>query len=175
MIYRIETQKLLFNAPESVRKYVEIGAKTTLATMVKRMADRQPSTEKPFKSMEFYSYSDQKADLFYEYSPDAEIQPHSSKQPEPQQLTPTPIAAAPTTNTAVPAASVPAKPSISQSSSSSSPKKPSGAIPNLSPTHIVIALTAQKVKKAFDVLPPQKSIQELSGGMSIYPGSRFHT
>lgn len=137
--------------------------------MVKRMADRQPSTEKLFKSMEFYSYSDQKADLFYEYSPDAEIQPQSSKQPEPQQLKPAPIAAAPNTNTAAPAASVPIKPSISQSSSSSSPKKPSGAIPNLSPTHIVIALTAQKVKKAFDVLPTQKSIQELSGGMLIYP------
>ncbi|KUL89708.1 hypothetical protein ZTR_00595 [Talaromyces verruculosus] len=162
----IETQKLLFNAPESVRKYVEIGAKTTLATMVKRMADRQPSTEKAFKSMEFYSYSDQKADLFYEYSPDAEIQPQPSKQPEPQQLTPTPIAAAPNTNTAVPETSVPTKPSISQLSSSSSPKKPSGAIPNLSSTHIVIALTAQKVKKTFDVLPTQKSIQELSGGKS---------
>lgn len=138
------------------------------------MADRQPSTEKLFKAMEFYSYSDQKAELFYEYSPDAEIQLQSSKQPEPQQLTP-PIAAALNTNTAAPPASVSIKPPIAQSSSSSSPKKPSGAIPNLSPTHVVIALTAQKVKKTFDALPTQKSIQELSGGMLIYPESRFHT
>jgi fatty acid synthase subunit alpha len=164
---RIETQKLLFNAPESVRKYVEIGAKTTLATMVKRMADRQPIAEKLSKSMEFYSYSDHKADLFYEYTPDAEIQPQSSKQPEPQQPTPAPITAILTTNTTTPAAPVSVQHPFSQTSSSLSPKKPSGTIPNLSPTHIVIALTAQKVKKAFDVLPTQKSIQELSGGTLI--------
>jgi fatty acid synthase subunit alpha len=157
----------LFNAPESVRKYVEIGAKTTLATMVKRMADRQPLTEKLSKSMEVYSYSDQKADLFYEYITDTETQPPSSKQPEPEQSTPAPIATAPTTNTTTPAAPVSVKSPVSQSSSLLSTKKPSGTIPNLSPTHIVIALTAQKVKKAFDVLPTQKSIQELSGGTFI--------
>ncbi|EEA23599.1 hypothetical protein EYB25_006321 [Talaromyces marneffei] len=162
----IETQKLLFNTPESVRKYVEIGAKTTLATMGKRMADRQSTAEKLSKPMDFYSYSDQKGDLFYEYSLDAEIQPQLSKQPDPKQSTSPPVAAAPATNTAAPTAPAPVKPSLAQPTSSSSPKKPSGAIPNLSPTHIVIALTAQKVKKSFDVLPIQKSIQELSGGKS---------
>lgn len=133
------------------------------------MADRQPVTEKLYKSMEFYSYSDQKADLFYEYSQDAEIQSQPSKQPEPQQLTPKFIAAAAETDTAAPTTSVSVKPPITQPSSSLAPKKSSGEIPSLSPTYIVIALTAQKVKKTFDVLPTQKSIQELSGGMSSSP------
>lgn len=141
--------------------------------MVKRMADRQPVIEKLSKSMEFYSYSDQKADLFYEYNSDAEAQLQPSKQLEPQQLTPKPIAAAPDTKPAAPTTVVPVKPLATQSSSSPSAKKASGAIPTLSPTYIVIALTAQKVKKTFDGLPTQKSIQELSGGMLFSPNLNY--
>ncbi|OKL55496.1 Fatty acid synthase subunit alpha [Talaromyces atroroseus] len=166
----IETQKYLFNAPESVNKYVEIGAKTTLATMAKRMADRQPAAEQLSKSMDILSYSDQKADLYYEYSPEAEIQLQTSTSLEPQNVT------SEATNTTISNSAVaPAKvsPSIAPTPASSAdakistfPKGTTDNIPNISATHIVIALTAQKVKKPFEALPIQKSIQELSGGKS---------
>ncbi|EED22655.1 3-oxoacyl-[acyl-carrier-protein] synthase, putative [Talaromyces stipitatus ATCC 10500] len=163
----IETQKQLFNAPESVRKYVEIGAKTTLATMVKRMADRQPTAEKLSKAMEFYSYSDQKSDLYYEYRPNAGISPQSSSQLEAQQSIPSPAATESSiTNATISEAPVSAKPGLLASDNPTVHKRAVKAVPNLSPTHIVIALTAQKVNKAFDTLPMQKSIQELSGGKS---------
>jgi fatty acid synthase subunit alpha, fungi type len=158
----------LFNAPEDVNKYVEIGAKTTLATMVKRMADRQPAAEKLSKSIEILSYSDNKADLYYEYTPDAEILPQTSTTSEPAQPTMEPTGTSTSTPAAAPSQAppptplAPANPAVTQIPST--PKGTTDNIPTISATHIVIALTAQKVKKPFDALPLQKSIQELSGG-----------
>ena len=156
----------MFDAQQSVEKYVEIGAKTTLATMARRMADRRPLVEKISKPIDIYSYSDQKAELFYEYGRDTGIEITPTTRPEPQQPLPPPIAALLAKDTSVPAPGS-TKPQVAESNGSSFPKSSLATIPSLSSTHIVMALTAQKVKKSFDTLPTERSIQELSGGMLV--------
>lgn len=136
--------------------------------MVKRTAARQTTVERLSKTLDFFSYSEQKPELYYEYSAEAELQPQVSTPSEPRRSNPAPAAAtsAPA-QTPNPTSTAPIAAASATPITHSMPPVPRGTtenIPNLSAAHIVIALVAQKVKKAFDALPKQKSIQELSGG-----------
>jgi fatty acid synthase subunit alpha, fungi type len=129
--------------------------------------------------LQFLSYSDNKEALYYEYQDDEDhvASEPSAGDPSAAAPGPTPDTLANVPSGRIPAASAPASASAAVSATSSSGanvnlaavSSTDGAasaavhIP-LSAAHIVLALTAQKLKRAFDNVSMQKTIRELSGG-----------
>ncbi len=122
--------------------------------MAKKTVTAQ-SSQAPSRSsqFQFLSSSDNKEDIYYQY-------------PEEEE----PVAAAPAESTPAPSAPVAAVASV-ETATVSAPvsaavSAPAAAAPEilLSASHVVLALTAQKLKKPFDSVSTQKTIRELSGG-----------
>jgi len=161
---RIETQKQLLTSEKDVKRIIEIGPAKILAPMVKKSAvrlvgqkDAAQSVEREFLSI---ANPDDAQKIYYDYeqqsSPPPKATPSTPAQapsvkavaaPAPAPATPPPVVAA--------AAAVP-QPSMA----------PSSVDKAFTPTDIVIALVAQKLRRAFDQIPVSDSIQTLSAGRS---------
>ncbi|KAF7587175.1 hypothetical protein BBP40_007638 [Aspergillus hancockii] len=147
----IETQNILFNEKKPIQRYVEIGPSTVLTTMAKKTASQhyrsQPASR--WSHLQFLSYNGNKDSIYYDYAEDTETEDASST-PEvvtaPQPVVPAVVAVVP-----VPAAAV-ATQAVAD-------------IP-LSASHIVISMTAQKLRKGFDQISAEKTIAQLAGGKS---------
>ncbi|KAI9045886.1 3-oxoacyl-synthase [Aspergillus affinis] len=153
----IETQNELLKKHPSIRRFIEIGPRTTLATMAKKSASKHALRSPAEGSqLEFLSYQDQQDEIFFRYP-----------EPEPHRVTEKSLLA-PISSSAAPAV-IP----VAQSHKEQ-PKQESvtsiGCIPSvevsLSASHIVLAMTAQKLQRPFDQVSTQKTIRDLSGGKS---------
>ncbi|KAL2823456.1 hypothetical protein BDW59DRAFT_163236 [Aspergillus cavernicola] len=151
----IETQQQLFQSKKCVQRFVEIGPRTTLSTMAKKSAaihsGSHPSSK--WSNLEFLSYHDNQVEILYQYT-----ETHT-----PGTAAQSPIQNAVEEN-ALPPPSLPKQPS-------SLPKDSQlGSIPSadlrLMASHVVLALTAQKLRRRFDQISVEKTIRDLSGGKS---------
>lgn len=120
--------------------------------MAKKTVTAQ-SSQAPSRSsqFQFLSSSDNKEDIYYQY-------------PEEEE----PVATAPVESTPAPAAEAVASVQVTSTmaTATATVSAPAAAAPEipLSASHVVLALTAQKLKKPFDAVSTQKTIRELSGG-----------
>jgi len=112
------------------------------------------SSQAPSRSSQyqFLSSSDNKEDIYYQYPEEEE--PVATAESTPAASAPV-VEAMASVQTAVA--------TVTASASVSAPAAAAPEIP-LSASHVVLALTAQKLKKPFDSVSTQKTIRELSGG-----------
>ncbi|KAI9376435.1 hypothetical protein BJX61DRAFT_538812 [Aspergillus egyptiacus] len=149
----IETQQQLFQSELRVERFVEIGPRTILATMAERSSaiysNSQPSCR--YSNPEFLSYHDNERKILYQYEeevPDREQDSQTTAQNMTEKATPPPSGVV---QSLPDGAQLRAEPSADLS---------------LSASHIVLALTAQKLRRRFDQISVDKSIRDLSGGKS---------
>ncbi|KAL4770139.1 hypothetical protein BDW60DRAFT_224378 [Aspergillus nidulans var. acristatus] len=148
----VETQQQLFRGEPCIQRFVEIGPRTILSTMAKKSAsiqkDQRPSAN--CYSPEFLSYHDNQPEILYQYQNDQAVYPLSQ---------PTQPLFEPTTPSHLP-----------KQSPSPSKALPMSAIPSAELTlqagHVILAMTAQKLRRRFDQVPVEKTIRDLSGGKS---------
>lgn len=155
----IETQNELLKRIPTIRRFVEIGPRTTLATMAKKSASKHASQSSPHDpQLEFLSYPNHQDEILFRYQ-----EPESTKDvgtrslSVPQRASPIPAVTTvahtheerPTKNSAVFAGFMPSANIL------------------LSAGHVVLAMTAQKLQRPFDQVPMEGTIRELSGGVSF--------
>ena len=152
---RIETQDALFNQPKAIQRYVELGPAKVLSTMAEKTAKRKFWRQDASRAIDrrYLSYNDDTKAIYYEYDDNTQIAEEESRfdlpipqPPQVEERRPTAPLVTPTTKnsptgSAAPVIDVP-----------------------LSALDIILTLTAQKLKRAFDEVPLQKSLRELSGG-----------
>ncbi|KKK19631.1 hypothetical protein AOCH_000897 [Aspergillus ochraceoroseus] len=146
----IETQSEMFGNELSIQRFIEVGPRTTLATMAKKSAAIRYKLQAPsqWSHLQFLSYNDDLSTILYQPSesvpqaaevdspsPKAPVEPHPRRQPNPAQKT----------------ATAQQVPNVDSS---------------LLARHIVLAIVAQKLRRPFDQVPAEKSIRDLSGGKS---------
>ncbi|KAL5049032.1 3-oxoacyl-synthase [Aspergillus fruticulosus] len=147
----VETQQQLFRGESCIQRFVEIGPRTILSTMAKKSASIQqihrPSAR--WSDPEFLSYHDNQPEILYQYQGDLDVHP----RPQPAQRPVEPI-----TPVDHPKHPSPSKP------------LPMSATPSADLTlqagHVILAMTAQKLRRRFDQVPVEKTIRDLSGGKS---------
>ncbi|TQB73271.1 hypothetical protein MPDQ_006016 [Monascus purpureus] len=174
----IETQNELLQWPETIQRYVEVGPRTTLVTMAKKTAARRASSQivsaSKLSTLKFLCTSDNTAEIYYEYPQEsgAPVEEEGSKSDAAAPA----LAVSGSSRTATTAKATVTTPSSSSpetappAASTPSQGTPAGGsttpdIP-LSAKHVVLAMIAQKFRRAFDNIPTQKTVQELSGGKS---------
>lgn len=156
---RINTQEQLLASERDVRRIIEIGPAGVLAPMAKKSAkklvgekDVAQSIEREFLSI---TNADDARKIYYDY--DGEI----TSIPKEESATSAPSQPPSTTPVAAPA-QIPQPPPAAVASL---PPTAATIIDRpLTPTDVVIALVAQKLRRAFDEVPLGESIQALSGG-----------
>ncbi|KAH8167434.1 hypothetical protein CIB48_g833 [Xylaria polymorpha] len=157
----INTQEQLLASERDVRRIIEIGPAGVLAPMAKKSAkklvgekDVAQSIEREFLSI---TNADDARKIYYDY--DGEI----TSIPKEESATSAPSQPPSTTPVAAPA-QIPQPPPAAVASL---PPTAATIIDRpLTPTDVVIALVAQKLRRAFDEVPLGESIQALSGGKS---------
>ncbi|KAI3333105.1 putative fatty acid synthase alpha subunit FasA [Ustulina deusta] len=161
--FQINTQEQLLASKRDVRRVIEVGPAGVLAPMAKKSAKKLVGEKDIAQSIEreFLSITnlDDARKIYYDYE---DNDSSSAAKPEaitsaPSQPTPPPAAVvAPVQVLATPPATVAA------------PAPTASAIVDtaLTPIDIVLALVAQKLRRAFDEVPLGESIQALSGGKS---------
>ncbi|KEF62585.1 uncharacterized protein A1O9_00558 [Exophiala aquamarina CBS 119918] len=161
----IETQKEFLHERNGIERYVEIGPAKILATMIQKSASKcyAPHTKSRWSHFKFLSSTENKNEVYYEY-PEATENAVSSH----------PAADEGSKGDAV---SVALKVEVQSSAQKVLDAQFSEVVPvatpaaavadaSLSAAHVVLAITAQKLKRPFDHVPTQKTIRELSGGKS---------
>ena len=149
----IETQNELLKKNPTIRRFIEIGPRTTLATMAKKSASKYAVRCPQSSQLEFLSYQDQQDEILFRY-PEESAKVTEKKLPVPKQASATPAL----TSTA----QTLEKPT--HDSTESVGYVPSADVA-LSAKHVVLAMTAQKLQRPFDQVPIEKTIRDLSGGM----------
>ena len=166
--YRIETQNQLLRALPSIERYVEVGPRTTLATMAKRSTSRHYAAFAPSQwcQIKFLSSSDNSDEIFYRYT-EADQSLKVSPAPAPQIQ---PIESS--------AGECPSDRRAKTKSPPPSLVQTENAAPRvdmaLSTAHVVLAMTAQKLHRPFYQVPMNKTIRDLSGGKSLGPIASRH-
>ncbi|PLB51630.1 3-oxoacyl-synthase [Aspergillus steynii IBT 23096] len=148
----IETQNELLKKNPTIRRFIEIGPRTTLATMAKKSASKYAARCPQSSQLEFLSYQDQQDEILFRY-------PEESKVTEKKLPVPKQVSAPALTSTA----QTHEKPT--HESTESVGYVPSADV-TLSAKHVVLAMTAQKLQRPFDQVPIEKTIRDLSGGKS---------
>ncbi|KAJ6090087.1 hypothetical protein N7467_005303 [Penicillium canescens] len=148
----IETQDHFLTQRNGVERYIEVGPAKVLSAMGRKTASKKYQLQDQLRLLrrQFLSYSDDYEDICYQ-SEEPQL-PAPVETPNPETIpTATPVV----TN------SPEAEPLVAPSLV---------VVPVedklLSALDIVIALTAQKLKRPFDEVPTEKSIRDLSGGKS---------
>ncbi|KAL1634246.1 hypothetical protein SLS58_010751 [Diplodia intermedia] len=151
----IETQDELLKEA-NVRRIVEVGPSKVLSTMAQKTWKKKLSAKDTLSSTNrtFLSSADDTSSIYYKYEGAA---------PEPTATPDAPAAAAPAPAAAPAAAAAPAPAPVA-----AAPAGPAAMVEDtpLTALDVVVALSAQKLKKAFDELPQDKSIRDLCAGKS---------
>lgn len=172
---RAETLHELFaRSNQTVKRYVEIGPRTVLVPMAQKTAKRKFSLQSTSCSIQrqFLSYTDDTKELYYEY--DTDEKPVASKPLAPLMASDQPpTAPAAGAINVVPSGTSPAPATVAAEVKPFVAAAKVTDIP-LSATDIVIALTAQKLRKEFDQVTVQRSIRDLSGGVQFRLRADLH-
>ncbi|KAI0185020.1 hypothetical protein EV127DRAFT_373822 [Xylaria flabelliformis] len=155
----INTQEQLLASERDVRRIIEVGPAGVLAPMAKKSAkklvgakDIAQGIEREFLSI---TNADDARKIYYDYEEESAPKEEAATSAHPQPSPATPIAI-PVQISQPPPAAVAALPPIA----ATTVDKP------LTPADVVVALVAQKLRRAFDEVPLSESIQALSGGKS---------
>ncbi|KAL3446708.1 hypothetical protein BJX65DRAFT_318453 [Aspergillus insuetus] len=154
----VETQQELFRSPARIQRFVEIGPRTILSTMARKSASIHTKfySSSTLPKMEFLSYQDDYPRISYHYS-----EPHVEK----------PAAAGASSDDIVRTSPIPPPSPPQQSLSQSNDLRPR-SVPSenqtLTASHVVLAMTSQKLRLPFDQVSLDKSIRDLSGGKSTF-------
>ncbi|PKY00463.1 3-oxoacyl-synthase [Aspergillus campestris IBT 28561] len=156
----IETQTQLLHALPSIERFVEVGPRTTLATMAKRSSSKYYAAFAPsqWSQIQFLSSSDNSDEIFYRYT-DADQSLKLSLTPAPQIQTIENSAGKCLSDTRP---RIKALPPPSFQTEKAAPRVDMA----LSTAHVVLAMTAQKLRRPFYQVPMNKTIRDLSGGKS---------
>lgn len=155
--------------------------------MAKKTAARRASSQivsaSKLSTLKFLCTSDNTAEIYYEYPQEsgAPVEEEGSKSDAAAPA----LAVSGSSRTATTAKATVTTPSSSSpetappAASTPSQGTPAGGsttpdIP-LSAKHVVLAMIAQKFRRAFDNIPTQKTVQELSGGMYVTYGLAIPT
>ncbi|OOF90938.1 hypothetical protein ASPCADRAFT_518818 [Aspergillus carbonarius ITEM 5010] len=157
----IETQHSLLQMQSPVQRFIEIGPRSTLARMAKKSATIHHDQHAPsqWSHLQFLSYQDDQDKILYKY-PDAML---SASISEPTGLATSPaqlVGTTPRSKTKREAAPAPAATTMDAFTHAPSTRV------SLSARHILLAITAQKLRRSFDQISMEKTIRELSGGKS---------
>jgi fatty acid synthase subunit alpha, fungi type len=169
-VFRIETQKEMLQKTNSIERYVEIGPAKVLSTMIQKSATLGYSSQaaSQWSHFRFLSSSENKGDLYYAYVDQPQSTSRSSKAGTSEQQPVANVAALQVKVTASLTNAVPTAQSaaVTVEAPIMAPVMAALAVPDasLSASDVVLALTAQKLKKPFDQVSTQKSIRDLSGG-----------
>ncbi|KAK0628755.1 putative fatty acid synthase alpha subunit FasA [Bombardia bombarda] len=156
----IETQKALLASECNAQRIIEIGPAKVLASMAKKSAKGLVGDKDAAQSVEreFLSISDPEdaRKIYYEYDQDSSntakidaqqtaspVKPTLSGPPPAQQSEPSPVAVA-----------------LVRAAPSASVDK------DLTPTDVIITVVAQKLRRAFDDISVNESVQSISNGKS---------
>ncbi|KAB2569798.1 Fatty acid synthase subunit alpha [Lasiodiplodia theobromae] len=154
----IETQDELLKEA-NVRRIVEVGPSKVLSTMAQKTWKKKLSAKDALSSTNrsFLSSADDTSSIYYKYE-------GAAPAPEPATTTQAAPAPAPTPSAAPAAAATPAP----APAAAAAPSAPAAMVDDtpLTALDVVVALSAQKLKKAFDELPLDKSIRDLCAGKS---------
>ncbi|KIW43558.1 holo-[acyl-carrier-protein] synthase [Exophiala oligosperma] len=165
----IETQKEMLRKANGIERYVEIGPARILATMIQKSASQGYSSQAAshWSHFRFLSSADNKNDIYYEYSEQTQPDPSGRAGASGANVT---VSASLEVKVTPPPASTNVNASVATSMEAPimAPVIAALSVPDASllANHVVLAITAQKLKKAFDQVPIQKTIRELSGGKS---------
>ncbi|KAL4919048.1 hypothetical protein BDW62DRAFT_48095 [Aspergillus aurantiobrunneus] len=148
----VETQQQLFQSKSCIQRFVEIGPRPVLSNMAKKSSRIYskfcPSSN--LSSAEFLSYHDNQSEITYQYQ-DAPVSESVSQSP-------------------VQSADEKNSPSVSRQTSSPPKGSPVSVIPSadlpLQASHVILAMTAQKLRRRFDQVSVERTIRDLSGGKS---------
>ncbi|KAJ3579754.1 hypothetical protein NPX13_g812 [Xylaria arbuscula] len=159
----INTQEQLLASKRDVRRVIEIGPAGVLAPMAKKSARKLVGEKDVAQGIEreFLSITnlDDARKIYYDYE---ENSPSSAVKTEPIPSEPS--------NTAPPpvAVAAPVPLPVAPPVAAAAPVVSAGSIVDtpLTPTDIILALVAQKLRRSFDEVPLGESIQALSGGKS---------
>ncbi|KAI0468362.1 putative fatty acid synthase alpha subunit FasA [Xylaria cf. heliscus] len=157
----INTQEQLLASGRDIRRIIEIGPAGVLAPMAKKSAKRLVGEKDMAQSIEREFLSITNADdarkIYYDYEEESSPIPkeEASTSVTPQLISATRVVAPVQVTQPPPAAVVPLPPTAA-----STIDKP------LTPVDVVVALVAQKLRRAFDEVSLGESIQALSGGKS---------
>ncbi|GAP92991.2 putative fatty acid synthase alpha subunit [Rosellinia necatrix] len=155
----IDTQKEFLDNEKHVRRFIEIGPAKVLATLAKKSVDRSIGETDMLHSVnrEFLFTGDENdfRKITYEYEGEKN---RPSDTSEPKNSTPKPISNVPEPVKRVADPLLPPPASRTQV-----------VVPDvdLLPTDVIVAIVAQKFRKAFDEIPVDTSIRLLSGGKSV--------
>ncbi|KAJ8119547.1 hypothetical protein ONZ43_g3525 [Nemania bipapillata] len=159
----IDTQREFLADDKNIRRFIEIGPAKVLASLAKKSADKIVGEKDLLNSInrDFLFTGDENdfRKITYEYESGSTAS-HPAINPEPP--TPQPVSDAPKKAPDVVKApvnvTVPAQAPIAQATV---------ADVDLMPTDIILAIVAQKFRKAFDEIPVETSIRSLSAGKSV--------
>ncbi|KAI1171721.1 hypothetical protein F4777DRAFT_593474 [Nemania sp. FL0916] len=158
----IDTQKEFLNNNAHIQRYIEVGPAKVLATLARKSADKLVGERDLLRSVNrqflFAGDDNDFRKITYEYDSESMELRDTSNAPSTQST-----------------ATVPDNiPDVSQSTASpitnipqASSVQPTVADVDLTPTNIILALVAQKLKKAFDEIPVETSVRSLSAGKSV--------
>ncbi|PLN85637.1 3-oxoacyl-synthase [Aspergillus taichungensis] len=160
-ILSIETQNQLLRALPSIERYVEIGPRTTLASMAKRSISKYYAAFAPsqWSRIKFLSSSDNSNEIFYRYKEAEQSLVSPAPAPAPQMQT--------IENYAGRCLSDKCFRTKTLSPSSIQAEKAASKVDMaLSTAHVVLAMTAQKLRRPFYQVPMSKTVRDLSAGNS---------
>ncbi|PWY78035.1 hypothetical protein BO94DRAFT_626631 [Aspergillus sclerotioniger CBS 115572] len=157
----IETQQSLLRKQSPVQRFIEIGPRSTLARMAKKSAAIYHDQHAPsqWSHLQFLSYQDDQDKILYEY-PDPTLSASKSKETKLPCNPAQPTGTIPRSKTEHEAAPTPAPSTLGAFAHA-----PSARV-SLSARHVLLAMTAQKLRRPFDQVSMEKTIRDLSGGKS---------
>ncbi|RAL11876.1 uncharacterized protein BO97DRAFT_453516 [Aspergillus homomorphus CBS 101889] len=153
----IETQDELLKAKKAIRRFIEIGPRTTLANMARKSAAIHHTFHAPsqWAHLQFLSYMDDKAAIMYEY-----------QKREPSEEPMEHVALSSGVDVQKPVTHISEASPVALPAATPFTSYTPGKAVTLSARHITLAMTAQKLRRPFDRVPMAKTIRDLSGGMS---------
>ncbi|KAE8153339.1 hypothetical protein BDV25DRAFT_168999 [Aspergillus avenaceus] len=153
----IETQNELLIGSLAIRRFIEIGPRATLANMVRRSAGRQHGKYAPsqLSRVQFLSYQEDINAILYQ-CPVIESVPKPTSEADPSNSPSSAMSA----SGAIPNSQ---KPEIRNTGCPGASSSVEGF---LTASHIVLTITAQKLRRPFDRISVSRTIRELCGGKS---------
>ena len=154
-----------------IERYVEIGPARILATMIQKSASQGYSSQAAshWSHFRFLSSTDNKKDIYYEYPEQVLHAATTDKTVDATGLNLASVSASLEVRVTPPgtlASTTNGNAVASLDGPVMGPVVAALAVPDaaLSAAHVVLAITAQKLKKPFDQVSTQKTIRELSAG-----------
>jgi fatty acid synthase subunit alpha len=163
-LYRIDTQRELLGDDKNIKRFIEIGPAKVLTTLAKKSADKLVGEKDLLTSnnREFLFVGDENDSRKINYEYESNI---NDTAPQDTGKIETAESNAPSSTPETGKVPAPVKAPVNVSAPvQATPAAAKVADVDLTPTDIILALVAQKLRKVFDEVPGEASIRSLSSG-----------